>query len=179
MTNGVEFRAWIEQADHQQGMAMAGWMYVEVPRAITEQLKPGYRKAFRVRGEIDGHPFAGLALIPKGEGDYLLAINGTLRKVLKKGVGDFLSFRLTEDTDFVIEVPEELEWCLSEEEGDLLNRFHALPKSRRNYFINHINSAKTDATRAKRIAMTVEAMALGLDFGAMIRRDKERRQRGE
>lgn len=175
----VEFRAWIEQADRQQGMAMAGWMYVEIPQTITEQLKPGYRQVFRVRGEIDDHPFTGLALMPKGEGDYLLAINGTMRKVLKKRVGDFLVLRLEEDRDFVIEVPEELEWCLADEEGNLLERFRALPKSHRNYFLNHINGAKTDATRTKRIAMTVEAMALGLDFGAMIRLDKARRQRNE
>ena len=173
----VEFRALIERAARQQGMAMAGWMYVEIPQAIAEQLKPGHRQAFHVRGEIDGHPFAGLALLPKGEGDYLLAINGSMRKVLKKQVGDFLSLCLEEDRDFSIEIPDELELCLADEEGDLLERFWALPKSHRNYFLNHINGAKTDVTRTKRIAMTVEAMALGLDFGAMIRRDKARRQR--
>jgi len=175
----VEFRALIERSENQHGTAMTGWAYIEVPRDIAEQLKPGYRQVYRVRGEIDGQPFSGLALMPKGEGDYILAINGTMRKTLKKGVGDFLSLRLEEDREFVIEIPEDLEICLSDDEGNLMERFRALPKAHRNYFLNHINGAKTEPTRAKRIAMTVEAMAMGLDFGAMVRLDKARRQRGE
>ncbi|PPL04706.1 YdeI/OmpD-associated family protein [Parapedobacter indicus] len=175
----VEFRALIERSGHQQGPAMTGWAYIDVPQTISEQLKPGCRQVYRVRGEIDGQSFSGLALMPKGEGVFILAINGTMRKMLKKGVGDFLSLRLEEDREFVIEIPEDLEICLSDDEGNLMERFKALPKSHRNYFLNHINGAKTEPTRAKRIAMTVEAMAMGLDFGAMIRLDKARRQRGE
>ncbi|MFC7526236.1 YdeI/OmpD-associated family protein [Parapedobacter sp. GCM10030251] len=173
----VEFRALIERSEIQHGPAMMGWAYIEVPRTIAEQLKPGCRQVYRVRGEIDDQPFSGLALMPKGEGDYFLAINGGMRKKLKKGVGDFLSLRLEEDREFVIEMPEDLELCLSDDEGNLMARFMSMPKSHRNYFIKYINDAKTDPTRAKRIGMTVEAMATGLDFGAMIRLDKARRQR--
>ena len=155
---------------------MLGWAYVEVPHAIANRLKPDYKQVFRVRGEIDGHVFSGLALMPKGEGDYILAINGRMRKVLKKGVGDVLSLSLEEDRDFTIEMPEDLEVCLLDDEADLMARFMALAKSHRNYFIKYINEAKTEPTRAKRMAMTIEAMTLGLDFGAMIRLDKARRR---
>lgn len=155
---------------------MVGWAYIDVPRAIAQQLKPDYKQVYRVRGEIDGHPFSGMALMPKGEGDYILAINGSMRKVLNKGVGDRLFLRLEEDKEFVIEVPEDLEICLLDDETDLMERFMALAKSHRNYFIKYINDAKTEPTRAKRIAMTVEAMSLGMDFGAMIRLDKARRR---
>jgi len=161
-----------------QGAAMVGWAYVDVPQAIANQLKPGYKQVFRVRGEIDGHVFSGLALMPKGEGDYFLAINGRIRRVLGKGVGDVLSLSLEEDKDFTIELPEDLEVCLLDDEDDLMGRFMALAKSHRNYFIKYITEAKTEPTRTKRIAMTVEAMTLGLDFGAMIRLDKARRQHG-
>ena len=157
---------------------MVGWAYVEVPQAIANQLKPGYKQVFRVRGEIDGHVFSGLALMQKGEGDYFLAINGKMRRVLKKGMGDVLSLSLEEDKDFTIEIPEDLEVCLLDDEDDLMARFMALAKSHRNYFIKYITEAKTEPTRAKRIAMTLEAMTLGLDFGAMIRLDKARRQHG-
>ncbi|MBK1441462.1 DUF1905 domain-containing protein [Parapedobacter sp. ISTM3] len=171
----VEFQAAIHRSE-THGAAMVGWAYVDVPYHIANQLKPDYRQAYRVRGEIDGHPFSGLSLMPKGEGDYFLAINAGMRKALRKGVGDVLVLRLEEDKDFVIEVPEDLEICLLDDEADLMGRFMALAKSHRNYFINHINGAKTAPTRAKRIAMTVEAMAMGLDFGAMIRLDKARRR---
>lgn len=156
--------------------AMMGWSYVEVPKAIAQQMKPDYKQVYRVRGEIDGQSFAGLALTPVGEGDYILPINGRMRKLLKKGTGDILFLSLQEDKDFKIEMPEDLELCLLDDEADLMVRFMALPKSHRNYFIKHINDAKTEPTRTKRIAMTVEAMVLELDFGAMIRLEKSRRQ---
>ena len=171
----ITFQAEILRSENQ-GAAMAGWAYVDVPQAIANQLKPDYKRAFRVRGKIDGHAFAGLALMPKGEGDYYLAINRTMRRVLGKDVGDTLSLNLEEDKDFQIIMPEDLEICLLDEEGDLMDKFMALNKSRRNYFINHINGAKTEPTRIKRIAMTVEAMILGLDFGAMIRLEQSRRR---
>ncbi len=173
----VTFQAEILRAENQ-GAAMAGWAYVEVPRAIANRIKPDYKQVYRVRGEIDGHPFAGLALMPKGEGDYYLAINGTMRRVLEKRVGDVLALCLEEDKDFKIAMPEDLEICLLDEDDDLLGKFMALAKSHRNYFIKYITDAKTDTTRTKRIAMTVEAMIMGLDFGAMIRLDKARRQNG-
>lgn len=174
----VTFQAEILRSE-TQGTAMLGWAYVEVLQAVAFQIKPNYKQVYRVRGEIDGHAFSGLALMPKGEGDYILAINGAMRKILKKGVGDVLSLILEEDKDFTIEMPEDLEVCLLDDEADLMDRFMALAKSHRNYFIKYINEAKTEPTRTKRIIMTVEAMTLGLDFGAMIRLDKARRQRDE
>ena len=173
----VTFQAEILRAENQ-GAAMAGWAYVEVPRAIANRIKPDYKQVYRVRGQIDDHAFAGLALMPMGEGDYYLAINGTMRRTLKKGVGDTLTLALEEDRDFKITIPEDLEICLLDEDDDLMGKFMALAKSHRNYFIKYITDAKTEPTRAKRIAMTVEAMILGLDFGAMIRLDKARRQQG-
>jgi len=172
----VAFQAEILKAE-TQGAAMAGWAYVEVPYAIANRIKSDYKQVYRVRGQIDGHVFSGLALMPMGEGDYFLAINGTMRRVLKKGVGDLLALVLEEDGDFRIEIPEDLEICLLDEDENLMEKFMALAKSHRNYFIKYIAEAKTEPTRTKRIAMTVEAMDLGLDFGAMIRLDKARRQK--
>lgn len=173
----ITFQAEILRAENQ-GAAMAGWAYVKVPGTIANQIKPNYKQVYRIKGQIDGHAFAGLALMPMGDGDYYLAINGTMRKVLKKGIGDRLALALEEDKDFKISIPEDLEICLLDEDDDLMGKFMALAKSHRNYFIKYITDAKTEPTRTKRIAMTVEAMVLGLDFGAMIRLDKARRQQG-
>lgn len=172
----VAFQAEIRKAD-SQGAAMVGWAYVEIPYAIANRIKPDYKQVYRVRGQIDGHVFSGLALMPMGEGDYFLAINGTMRRMLKKRIGDTLALVLEEDKGFRINIPEDLESCLLDEDGDLMEKFMAMAKSHRNYFIKYIAGAKTEPTRTKRIAMTVEAMALGLDFGAMVRLDKARRQK--
>lgn len=155
----------------------SGWSYIEIPNVLAQQIKPDHKRSFRVRGTIDGHAFAGMALVPMGEGDFILPINGQMRRLLKKSVGDILQLSLEEDADFKIEMPEELEICLLEEDEPLMERFMSLRPSHRNYFINYINEAKTAPTRAKRIVMTVEAMALELDFGAMIRLGKSRRNR--
>lgn len=171
----ITFQAEIQRAENL-GAAMAGWAYVEVPHAIANQIKPDYKQVYRVRGEIDGRAFTGLALMPKGEGDYYLAINRAMRGELRKDVGDALTLCLEEDRDFEIIMPEDLEICLLEEEDDLMGKFMALAKSHRNYFIKYIKEAKTEPTRTRRIAMTVEAMVLGIDFGAMIRLDKSRRR---
>ena len=174
----VAFQAEI-QLGESQGAAMVGWAFIDVPQAIAHQIKADYRQTYRVRGQIDGHAFDGLALMPKGEGDYYLAINATMRRILGKGIGDQLVLQLEEDVDFKITVPEDLEVCLLEEEGDLLDKFMSLTTSHRNYFIKYITDAKTVSTRIKRIAMTVEAMVLGTDFGAMVRLDKSRRNQDE
>ena len=170
----VNFEAEIMRSE-TQGAAMVGWVYIDVPQPVAARIKADYKRAFRVRGQLDGHPFDGLTLMPKGKGDYFLAINGAMRKVLRKDVGDVLAVQLEEDKEFRITLPADLEICLSDGGDDLMERFMALAKSHRNYFINYVTAAKTDQTRAKRIALTVEAMSLGIGFGAMIRLDKARR----
>ncbi|MGK9120666.1 MULTISPECIES: YdeI/OmpD-associated family protein [Sphingobacteriaceae] len=152
----------------------SGWSYIEIPRALAEQLKSDYRKSFRVRGMIDQQPVQGLALTPMGEGNFILALRASLRKKIRKEESDIIQLELEEDTDFKMEIPEDLELCLCEEET-WINQFLSLAKSHQHYFIKWINEAKTEATRTKRIALTVEAMEKQLDFGAMIRMDKARR----
>jgi len=151
-----------------------GWSYIEIETSLAEKIKPGYRKAFRVKGKIDDVVIQGLALTPMGEGHFILALKAALRKQLKKEAGNKVHVILEEDVDFKIDIPDDLEICLSEEPV-WLERFMALAQSHRHYFINWINQAKTEFTRTKRIALTVEAMEKQLDFGAMIRMDKARR----
>ena len=148
-----------------------GWTVIQVPKGIAEQLKPGHRKSFRVKGMLDGVPIAGLALVPMGEGDFILALKGSLRKQLKKEEGAVLQVSLEEDPDFKIEMPVEMEPCLSDEPR-LLDNFLRLPKSHQNYFINWFNSAKTEQTRVKRLTMIVNAMDQQLDYSEMIRAEK-------
>ena len=45
-----------------------GWTYIEIPESITQELKPGYRKTFRVKGKLDDYPIAAVALFPRGGG---------------------------------------------------------------------------------------------------------------
>jgi uncharacterized protein YdeI (YjbR/CyaY-like superfamily) len=51
--------------------------------------------------------------------------------------------------------------------------FQSLPKSHQHYFSKWIESAKTEPTKTKRIAMAVNAMSKKMDFGQMLRSAKE------
>lgn len=148
-----------------------GWSYVFLPAAMANEIKPGCRVSFRVKGKIDSVEISGLATIPMGEGDYIIALRAELRKQLKKEAGASVELWIEEDKTFKIEMPEDLEICLTDGEG-LLEHFLKQPRSHQNYFIKWINEAKTEVTRTKRLTMTVNAMEKGLDYGAMIRAAK-------
>ncbi|MNY26257.1 hypothetical protein D3C86_1600940 [compost metagenome] len=111
-----------------------------------------------------------------GEGDFIISLNATLRKKLKKEKGGILDVALEEDTTFKIEMPEDLELCLSDE-PQLLKNFLKQPKSHQNWYINWLNSAKTEPTRTKRIVKIVSAMDKDWDFGTMMRDGKAPKNR--
>ncbi len=145
-----------------------GWSYISIPMEIASQIKPDYKRSFRVRGFIDTVKVDGMSFIPMGEGDFLLALNTNLRKQLKKEEGAKLRLELEEDKDFKIEMPADLELCLMEE-SHFIENFFKMPKSHQNYFINWLNTAKTEPTRVKRLTQIVNAMDKQLTFAEMIR----------
>jgi hypothetical protein len=161
----VHFTATIEKFEEKGDKT--GWTYITISKELAQELKPGNKKAFRVQGFLDAHPFKGISLIPMGGGDFIMALNATVRKQIKKGRGDLLKVKLEVDTDPVKPPPELLE-CL-EDEPDALHHFNTLPPSHQNYFTRWINEAKTEPTKAKRIAQALNALKKGIDFGAMIR----------
>ena len=54
----------------------------------------------------------------------------------------------------------------------LWNIFNSLAGSHRNYFSKWIDSAKTEETKAKRIAMAVSALSRNLSYPEMMREHK-------
>ncbi len=149
-----------------------GWTYVAIPHQIATEIKPGTKKSFRVKGRLDGHQVGGLALVPMGGGDFILALNAGLRKKIGKKAGDSLQLHLEEDTA-VIQLPEDLLACLEDEPRAKAN-FFALPPSHRLYYGRWIDSAKAEATRTRRIAQAITALAQAKDYGTMIRESKEK-----
>lgn len=167
----VTFKAEIER--FAEMAEKTGWTYVFIPSAIANEIKADCRKSYRVKGMLDQVAVAGVALVPMGEGDFIIALNAPLRKKLKKDKGAVLELRLEEDLDFKILMPDDLEVCLSDE-PQWLESFLKLPKSHQNYYINWLNSAKTEATRTKRLVKIVTAMDRNWDFGTMMRDGKPR-----
>jgi hypothetical protein len=148
-----------------------GWSYIFIPAALASILNPACKTSYRVKGMLDDLPVSGMAVMPTGKGDFIMALKAAIRKQLRKEAGAELQIQLEVDTTFKIEIPMELEIALHEDERCLEN-FLKLSKSHRNYFINWFNSAKTEATRIKRLTMIYKAMEDNMTFPEMIRASK-------
>ena len=159
------FTATIEKFG-QQG-EKTGWTYIVVPAKIAASLKNGNKRSFRVKGKLDEHSIESVALIPMGEGDFILALNSSMRKEIRKNVGALLEVQLAVDTKEILP-PEALIECL-QDEPSAWKQYQSIATSHKLYFTRWINSAKTESTKAKRIAQTVTALAAGKDYGAMLR----------
>lgn len=148
-----------------------GWTYLDIPATIANEIKPNNKLSFRVKGFLDGLAINGLALIPMGEGDFILPVKAALRKALGKHKGAVVKLQLEVDLDFKIEMPDDLAECFADEPKALHN-FNRLPKSHQHYYFKWINEAKTEDTRTKRIAATLNAASKGIGYGEMIREQK-------
>lgn len=168
----TEFEATIKR--FQQKGDKTGWTFVEVPAAMATTLKPGCKKAFRVSGFLDNHPIDRVALVPMGEGNFILAINAAMRKGIQKSIGMSIIIKLKLD-ERELKPPTDFVSCLKDE-PDAFGYFNTLPKSHQLYFGRWIDSAKTDATRIKRIAKAVSALARRMGFSEMLREGKTVKQ---
>jgi len=161
----VTFKAVIQKFDEQG--EKTGWSYILVPAEVAGTLKPGIKKSFRVKGKLDGYVFEKVALLPMGAGDFILPLKNEIRKAIGKEKGAGLTVKIQVDDAEILVSPELME-CLADEPS-ALERFTKQPKSHQLYFSNWIESAKTDATKAKRISQTIMAMQKGMNYGEMIR----------
>lgn len=144
-----------------------GWTYIEIPAYIAREIKPDCKVSFRVKGKIDNFPVKLLALLPMGDGDFIIPMNAQIRKGICKEEGAMVTLNLEEDTD---ELPqsEELMMCL-EDEPKALETFLKLPKSHQLYYSKWVESAKTIETKTKRITMTVQGMLMGMTYPEMLK----------
>jgi hypothetical protein len=162
----IEFKTIILQFGEQG--EKTGWRYIEIPADIAQKLKPNNKKAFRVRGMLDSFAIEGFALMPMGDGKFIMPIKAEIRKSIRKEAGAMLTVKLEEHKDFKVLVPADLQDCF-DFDPEAETQFNSLAMSHRNYFIKWIESAKTNETRAKRIINTVNAMLRKWDYNVMIR----------
>jgi hypothetical protein len=144
-----------------------GWTYVSIPPDVLTRLRLKDKKGFRIKGSIDGVTFEKLSTYPVGNGEFIIALNGELRKKLRKNAGAPVTLSIALDTAEPLESKQLME-CLKED-PEALEKFNKQLLSHRNYFHRYVDSAKTDATRAGRIVNVINAMHRGYNYGEMIR----------
>jgi hypothetical protein len=152
-----------------------GWTYIELPIDVTQKLKPGNKKSFRVKGKLDEHLIKGVALIPIGDGIFIMPLNEAIRKAIGKRKGAKLSVAIEVD-DAPPVLNGEFMDCLADE-PKALKTFNSLAKSHQNYFSKWIDSAKTETTKTNRIARAVNALAIGQGYPEMLRAERASRER--
>ena len=162
----IEFDAMIEKFGKKG--EKTGWTYIALTALQSEVLKPNCKTSYRVKGKIDLVEIAGMATVPMGDGEFIIALKKELVKKLDKTEGQWVSVAIKEHIDFTIEMPDDLYTCLADD-PEILAKFELMPRSHQHYYFNWLNTAKTIPTRTKRIIMIFHAMQNNLDFGAMLR----------
>jgi hypothetical protein len=168
----VQYTTTIQRFEEQG--EKTGWTYIVIPADIAQQLVPENKKTFRVKGTLDSYKIEGIALLPLGGGDFIMALNASIRKGIKKGKGAVLNVRLQVDTK-IVTPPADFVECLKDD-PHALEYFYSLTKGNQNYFTKWIESAKTEQTKTKRIAQSVNALSRRQNFGEMLRALKNDRK---
>ena len=148
-----------------------GWTYIEVPAKTAGVLKQNNKKSFRVKGKIDSHKISGVALVPMGDGSFILAVNATMRKAIKKIRGADVNVELEEDKT-PVKLSADLIECFKDD-PDAGKYFNTLPPSHRNWYSNWVKGAKTEITKSKRISTVIKSCFLKLTFSEMMQQYRE------
>lgn len=150
---------------------MSGWVYLEIPADIAQQLKPGHKKEFKVKGKLDACVLARTSLLPAGGGTFILPVNAEMRKVIRKKEGAMVTLQLEADDSAYVFNADFMECLLDDPQAKA--HFDTLSGSHQRYFGKWIDSAKTEDTRIKRIALSVNALSKKWDYGQMLRSQKK------
>jgi Bacteriocin-protection, YdeI or OmpD-Associated/Domain of unknown function (DUF1905) len=129
-----------------------------------------YKKSYRVKGKIDNVSIRAGAILPMGEGNFIFAVNASLRNQLKRAEGGEVNVQFEEDDD-IIKLSAELLQSINNE-PQAAKYFNALPPSHKNQYSTWVKSAKSEQIIAKRIATVIKACSMQMSYGEMMRASK-------
>jgi hypothetical protein len=150
-----------------------GWTYIEIPSDIAEELNPGNKKSFKIKGKLDAFAIKQMTALPMGDGSYIVALNAGIRKGIGKRAGARIEVEVEKD-DSIKPLSAILLECL-QDAPVAKSFFESLAPSHQRYFSNWVEEAKTDITRANRLAVCIAALERGMAYGPMIREQKAKR----
>lgn len=161
----IKFEAQIEKFEKKG--EKTGWTYLNFPYEKAIKIHKSDKKSFYVKGKIDQAEIKNLAVLPMGEGDYIITLNAELRKKIGKSKGMKVVLEIEKDTSEFSPDNDFLD-CLKDD-LKAFNYFKELPLSHQRYFSKWIESAKTEETKARRIAKTLSALARRMNYAEMMR----------
>ena len=146
----MRFRATLET----EGKTATG---INVPAEVVEALGAGKRP--RVKVTINGHSYRSSVAVLGGR--YMLGVSAENRAAAGVEGGDTVDVELELDTiPREVTVPPDLAAALAAEPAAQAT-FEALSYSNKSWHVLQIEGAKSDETRQRRVARSVEALAAG------------------
>jgi len=167
--NGLEKFDTILSRFGEQG-EKTGWTYITIGEDIAQRLNPGNRKSFRVKGRLDNHNIKSVALLPMGDGSFIMPVNASMRKAIGKRKGAMVHVEITLDNK-PLALSKDLLDCL-EDDPEAKEYFFSLPNSHRNYYSKWVESIKSPEGKAARIADVVNAMNRHWSFSELMQHRK-------
>jgi hypothetical protein len=165
----ITFSTIIKKFDKQG--EKTGWTYIEITSRQAQKINPGVKVSYRVKGKLDKFSFEKIAILPMGEGGFIMPLNVKMRKAIGKRMGDKLDVQLELDKR-QIEPSADFLKCLKQD-PDAHTFFKTLSGSHQRYFYKWIDDAKTSGTKTKRIVMALTAFGKKQGFPEMIRANKK------
>lgn len=168
----IKFNTTILRFDKQG--EKTGWTYIEISPAQAKKMNPGVKVGYRVKGKLDNFSFEKIAILPMGEGGFILPLNGKVRKAIGKKMGDKLRVEMELDKR-QIQPSADFMACLKAD-LEAMKFFKTLSGSHQRYFSKWIDDAKTMQTKTKRIVMALTAFSKKQGFPQMMRANRAERQ---
>ncbi|GAB5449646.1 YdeI/OmpD-associated family protein [Gymnodinialimonas sp.] len=114
----------------------------------------------RVEGEIADVPVRG-AWMPVGDGRRYFIVSPAIKANTGADVGDVVEMRFRIDDQDFVEVPEALDAAI-EADAHAKEQWEKLTAGKKRMFTNHVASAKTPPTQARRVSEALTAIAEGI-----------------
>jgi len=148
-----------------------GWTYIEISAAQAKKINPGVKVGYRVKGKLDSYSFEKTAILPMGEGAFIMPLKAEIRKKIGKKMGDKLSVELELDQR-QLQPSADFMKCLKQD-PEAMKFFKTLPGSHQRYYSKWIDDAKTIQTKTKRIVMAMTAFSKKQRFNEMLRAERK------
>jgi hypothetical protein len=138
-----------------------GWTYAAIPEVPQNKNNPfGWVK---VNGTINDFELIKYKLMPMGNGSLFLPVKAEIRKIIKKQAGDYVRVLLYAD-ESVLKVPDEIIECFKNEPKVVYENFQNFTEGEQKTYLEWINSAKTDETKADRIIKMMDRLQNNLRY---------------
>ncbi len=137
--------------------AGGGGMYVCIPFDVEKVY--GTKGRVPVKATFDGEPYRG-SIMNMGNGP-MIGVLKAIREKIGKGEGDTVRVVIERDTaERTVEVPEDLQKLLNKHKAAKAV-FEKLSYSHQREYVTHIEGAKQEATRLRRLEKTIELLDAG------------------